>query len=159
MMDSGIMSARLRCVLLVMVALFVTCKDRLDLVRSSEVPGLYHANYSAGLLDELEIRPDSIYIRRFISFDSVEYVDTGRYGLYMHITGSEARMPTIVLDSFVDHFPIKRGYEFTYADDSDALVDTTPRFWSAPVRKYKEEDSAIYIWRSEYFRQGYVKVE
>jgi hypothetical protein len=53
--------------------------DPIDL---KDIPGIYESNYNAGLVDKIEVRVDSVYIRYFVSYNGHKFTDSGRYWCY-----------------------------------------------------------------------------
>jgi hypothetical protein len=122
----------------------------------TELMGTYEANYDAGLIDRIEIRSDSTYIRSFVTNDGRQYVDTGRYKF--EFVNGDPRKARIRFLSFVNRFPVDPESRAAYSDASDAVLDTVPRYWATAFYKSGGKNPQISIGRSAY-GQAYIKQE
>jgi hypothetical protein len=123
--------------------------DPIDL---KEIPGIYEANYNAGLVDKIELRADSVYIRYFVSKDGHKFIDSGRYWFYYR--DNDSTDVAITLLDFINRFTVnpRNSYEY-YSTANDAIYDSVPRHLSTIFFK---EHGELQIIRKRY-GQEYIK--
>jgi hypothetical protein len=121
-------------------------------VEYSEIIGTYEANYDAGLGNRLGLRPDSTYIRYFMTRDSMEFTDTGRY-IFFYRSG-DRRKASIRLFDFRLRFTVDPMSPVKYSDEEDAVLDSLPCTIVTSFHKAKYQKLRIEM--SEY-GQAYIK--
>lgn len=95
-----------------------------DPIETSDLYGVYFANFDSGLYDELELIIDSTYVRRLLTYDSILYVDSGTWSLAYRVPDSK-RDAYITLHDFRKRYPILPDSK-NYSSDEDAKVDSLP---------------------------------
>jgi hypothetical protein len=126
----------------------VPSSDPIDL---KDIPGVYEANYNAGKVDKIELRPDSIYIRYFESKDGHKYIDSSRY--WYSYDDNDSIDVSITLKHFINRFTIDPDHRNTHSKADNAIYDSIPRDLNTV---FFRDDDEIYIVRRS-FGQVYVK--
>jgi hypothetical protein len=146
-----------RAILLVIISFLLTAgvcemvpsSDPIDL---KDIPGVYEANYNAGLVDKIELRPDSIYIHYFESKDGHKYIDSGKYW-YRYGRDNDSINVSITLWNFINRFTVNPNDNDVFSTANNAIYDSIPHHLSTVLFK---EDDEIRIHRQT-FGQKYIK--
>ena len=118
-------------------------------VTEKDIIGEYIANYNAGLLEKIIIKPDGYYYHYYKSNDSIEYIDSSKWELYNEL--DDASSPRILLCDFINRYPIE---SHCYYPDTNIALDITPRDWNPYVFK---RGNKIRIERCYSRYQNYIK--
>ena len=116
----------------------------------SEVIGTYEAKHDSALVDRLELKPDSTYVRFFVSIDGKDHTDTGRF--WFSYLRNDARRASIGFLQFRHRFA--RRAEPTSSRDYYP-ADSLPTVWATGFFKY--EDGRLRIRRPT-LKESYFKV-
>lgn len=123
-------------------------------VERSEVSGIYLANYKAGLVESLELRPDSTYSYRFLSKDSLEFVIEDQWRFHYGMNRKDH--PEVFLDNFMAPFPL---YGMCYCDDCPSyLSHRDSSRYSYGISVFKDNKERLFLRRCG-LEQCYVKIQ
>ena len=110
--------------------------------------GTYKADFNAGNNELIIIRPDSIYIHQFETYDGTLYVDSARWEFYY--SGGDSLRPRIGFCDFINRYKMR----YDCYSPKRGIIDTTPVTWGSIMFKRLEY---ITIERCEKMNQYYVK--
>jgi len=120
-------------------------------VTEKEIWGTYKANYDAGLVETIELRPDSTYYYFFKAFDERVFAITDHYTFWYG--RGDTNRPNIGLRNFSCPFPTDAP---CYRPNSSSSMLDTSHF-TYIISPYKYPNGTIVLNRCPSDKQYYVK--